>query len=233
MSGGDVRSDMHLAFSSVALLGVRGGMALGLTMYEAAVATCAVGTAAGVALMHAAALELCASRRRAFVVALAIATAPGVAFFATVFERHGVFFLGAGLAAFAATRFARRPSIATALHLALAMVVGYSLHTTGALLGASYLPLAVAQARRGGCGDGSDGVPWRRVLPLGCLCGVVAAVGALGARRLGVEWGQVGDEGASWRFFLAHAEVHAQRPELLFASLWHELVVPFTPFSLA
>ncbi|MCC6781402.1 MAG: hypothetical protein IT457_01065 [Planctomycetes bacterium] len=229
LSGEDSRSDMHLAFTWVTNAMVEALQGLGLTLHSAAVASCALATAAGVALVHVAARRLGASRGPACALALAVAASPAVAFFATVLERHGIFFAGTGLAAFAAARFATRPNWAGSLALAVAIVVAYALHSTGALLGASYLPLAVVQAR---AGDGAGPRAWRPLLVQGIACGALAASLALLARRLALLAGLVGDEGASLRFLTVLAGSYVQHPEQLPGAIWNELVFPFVPFSL-
>ena len=229
LAGGDVRSDMHLLFMPVMKGGVEAGAGIGLSMHDAAVATSALLAALGVAFVHGAARVGGASRGGALTVSLAVAFAPGVAFFATVFERHGVFVAGLGLTAFAGAAFARRPALGTAIGFAAAMTVAYALHSTGALLGASYLPWAMSQAARG---TTSPAVTPRRVLALGAGCGAIAVALALLARRIAIWNGLVEDEGANARFFLVLAAHYGAQPGLLAPALWNEIVVPFLPLSL-
>lgn len=229
LAGGDVRSDMHLLFMPVMKGGVEAGAALGLSMHDAAVATSALLTALGIAFVHGAARVGGASRGGALAVSLAVAFAPGVAFFATVFERHGVFVAGVGLTAFAGACFARRPALWTAIGFAGAMTVAYALHSTGALLGASYLPWATMQAARGTTASPASS---RRVLALGATCGAIAVACALLARRIGIWNGLVEDEGANARFFAVLASHYGAQPGLLAPAFWNEIVAPFLPFSL-
>lgn len=229
LAGGDVRSDMHLLFMPVMKAGVEAGAVFGLSMHDAAVATSALLAALGVAFVHGAARVGGASRGGALVVSLAVAFAPGVAFFATVFERHGVFVAGLGLTALAGACFARRPAPGTAIGFAGALTVAYALHSTGALLGASYLPWAMVQAGRGSTIPPASP---RRVLALGAGCGAIAVALAVLARRIGIWNGLVEDEGANARFFLVLASHHGSQPGLLTSALWNEIVVPFLPLSL-
>src|SRR5690606_2612405 len=75
---GDVRSDMHLLYKPLAALAVAAGERLGLSPYESMVALSGVGTAIGVAAIHAALRTLGASRRRAGLGAAIAGAMPGV-----------------------------------------------------------------------------------------------------------------------------------------------------------
>ncbi|MFO1052149.1 MAG: hypothetical protein U1F36_08035 [Planctomycetota bacterium] len=227
LSSGDLRSEMHLAFKPVAYVLIRVGESFGMSLYQAAVAACAACTAVGVALMHAALRVLGGSRRDGFLVAAGVALCPGVFFFATVLERHGVFFLGAGLAALASAWFARRPSVGSAAAAGAAIVAAYALHSTGAFLTTIDLPLAVALAR---ILDPTRS--WSRLLGLGGISFVVAAIGCVLARKAAVLLGLVEQEGASFEFFLVHAKAHLAHPEMIAGALWQEVVLPFLPFSI-
>ena len=228
LSGGDVRSDMHLAFKSLAWLGGRVGQSLGLSLHDASVLTCGFCTALGVALIHAATRRLGAGRAAAFVVAFGVAVTPGVAFYATVFERHGVFMLGVGVAAFASAGLAVRPDRRAALGTAAAFVLAYALHSTGVALCAVFLPLALAIAHQR-----IPGASWTRLAGWGVLVCVLTAAGAFAARKLGVAVGIVRDEGASFAFFLEHARFHVVHPEMVAGSIWNEFLLPFMPFALS
>ncbi|TAJ13702.1 MAG: hypothetical protein EPO68_13025 [Planctomycetota bacterium] len=102
--------------------------------YRSAVLLSALGTALGVAFAHAGGLRLGFDRARAALFAALVGCAPAVLFFATVVEYHGLFFGAAGLAFWALTRAAERPTPARALALGLATYLAASVHATGHLL---------------------------------------------------------------------------------------------------
>ncbi|MGE3877868.1 MAG: hypothetical protein AB7I19_02320 [Planctomycetota bacterium] len=227
--GGDLRSDMHLAFKPVAYVGLRVGQGLGLTAHDAVVATCAVCTALGVAGIHRAALALGAGRGAAALLALCVAATPGVAFFATVVERHGVFMAGVGIAAWAAAALAARPSPLRAVVLGLAIAIAYALHSTGVVLWLAFVPMAFLAVREAGFARQST---WRRDALLAATAGVAAVVLILLFRQAALAIGTMRDPGASFAFFLAHARVHGRQPGMLVASTWNEIVAPLLPFSI-
>jgi hypothetical protein len=226
--GGDLRSDMHLAFKPVAYVGLRIGQALGMTPHDAVVATCAICTALGVAGIHRAALALNAGRGPAALLAMCVAATPGVAFFATVVERHGVFMAGVGLVAWSAVALAVKPNPLRAVVLGLAIAIAYALHSTGIVLWLAFVPLAFFAAREVGL---AGHLGWRREARLAITAGAVAVVLILGFRQVALAIGTMRDPGASFAFFLAHARVHGRQPGMLLSSTWNELLTPLLPFS--
>ena len=117
----DVRSEMHLLYKPMAVAAKQIGALLDVPMLESVVALSGVGTAVGVALVHAAARRFGLGRGDALWVAVLVGTAPGVWFYATVVERHGPFFAFVGLSAWALAWFAVRPGPWAALGFSLAV----------------------------------------------------------------------------------------------------------------
>lgn len=102
--------------------------------YRSALWFSALGSAVGVAFAHAGAARLGFERARAALFTALVGLAPAVFFFATVVEYHGPFFGAAGLAFWAMTCVAQRPTPLRALALGLATYFAASVHATGHLL---------------------------------------------------------------------------------------------------
>lgn len=230
VAAGDVTSNMHLIYKPIARAAADLGSMIGASVYESMVVASAIGTALGVAAIHAAASVLGARRPQAVLVAGVAGTFPGVVFFATVVERHGPFFAFAGVTALASAWLARSPGVRSALGFALACTAAYAAHSTGVLMVAAYLPLAVAWARTGV--TGLPPAPWRRVLTAAGIAALATGLGMLVARRIGVWTDVVTGEGDNFAFFLQHASVHVGRLDMLPACAWNEIVTAFAPMSL-
>lgn len=224
----DVRSEMHLLYKPMAVAAKQIGALLDVPMLESVVALSGVGTAVGVALVHAAARRFGLGRGDALWVAVLVGTAPGVWFYATVVERHGPFFAFVGLSAWALAWFAVRPGPWAALGFSLAVSLAYAAHSTGILLTAGYLPLWAWWLRQG---SGAAATPWSRIVLLGGLAGFGAGGLAFVARRIGVWIGTVTQESSNFDFFLQHAAVHVAQPETIPINLAQEYLMPFLPLS--
>jgi hypothetical protein len=158
------------------------GAHLGLTLYEAARALSAAGTAAGVFFLHLASRSLGLPRAKALGVTAVFAAMQHVVFFATVVEVHGPFTAFAGLAGLAAARLAARPTLSRAALVGAACALAFCAHSTGALLPAVLLPLVLLYPRR----------PWTAALRPALVAGAVMAAGIaaspLLARAVGVQF---------------------------------------------
>lgn len=229
VGGGDARSDMHLLYNPGLTVAWAALSRLGATLYESATWFSALGSALGVALLHAATLRLGVARGPAWCVAALTASAPAVVFFATVVERHGPFLAYAGLCGWAAACFSMRPDARRALLLALCTTLAYAAHSTGVLLLGLLLPLALVHARR------AAGSPWpdRRLWWLAALVVGVTSVGLVLARQIALWVGQSATGTANLAFLLQHGIVHLSEPLAAPVTLWQEWIWPFLPLSLA
>ena len=224
---GDIRSEMHLLYKPLAALAVAVGEGVGLTAYESMVVLSGVGSAIGVAAIHAALRTLGASRRDALLGTAVAAAMPGVVFYATVIERHGPFFAFAGLCALAAARLTQRCTGLLAFVFGLACALAYAAHSTGVLMLAGFLPLAAALAR-----EHEPALRWSSFIRPAVFAALTTAAGMFIARRIGIALGTVQHEGDNFAFFLQHAAVHVTQPAALPACLWNEILTAFAPMSL-
>lgn len=115
---------------------------LGISDYDLASHLSCVATAVGVAASHLAFVISGFSRRDALVGAALVGLAPGVMFFATVVEYHGLAFGASALAFVPAAMLMVRPGIAAALLLGVACGIAYLVHASGAFLPLPLLALA-------------------------------------------------------------------------------------------
>ncbi len=201
---------------------------LGTTLYQAALSASALGTALGVMFVYLASHRLLGDRRSAAWSAALVATCPGILFYATVVELHGVFFTFFGLVALALANMALRPSIGRAVMLGLSTALASLAHATGHLLPAVVIMLypvlpCVPRAR-------ITPRSWLVVAGVVLLVHVTVAVLTLGSLRL-LGWG-----GASVGFAADHMMQNTRMfwPRLLGipATFLHEWLLPFLPISL-
>ncbi len=112
---------------------------LGATVYQSALLASQVGAALGVAFVFAAARGHGLPRGCAWFTAGAFATCPGPLFFGTVVELHGPFMATVGLAWLLGALLLRRPTVWSALALAVGTTAATGMHSSGALLPAPIL----------------------------------------------------------------------------------------------
>ncbi len=200
---------------------LRGAHALGgatFSLYQCALFVSQAGCAVGVALFHRASLSLGLSRGGALLVAALVATTPGVVFFASVVELHGLFLAFAGVAAWSAARFAARPGWRTAVVFGVATGLAVGAHATGHLLPLAFLPLAFRDAQR-------------PVLPVAIVCAAHAATALLlpsALRALGVPV----HGGAALTFILTTFAQHGLPLDAIPSLLWCDWIAPFAPLAL-
>jgi hypothetical protein len=198
---------------------------LGLGLYDTACILSALGTAAGVCLVHTASRVLGGDRAQCTATALAFGLSPGVVFFATVVEVHGVFLVFAGLSACALAWCARSLHAVAAVVAGLSLALAYLAHPSGALMGA-LLPVLAWAARQ-------HALPWRKVLAV-CAGAAASAVFAilllipLLRRWAGIPFDPTATAGG-WLSFGAGKLLD---PLLTLRTLALEWVLPAAPLSL-
>jgi len=165
----------HFLYAPLVALLARAGAPLGLSLHDAAVATSAFGAAAGVLFAQRAAALVTRDRRQALAVALLVAVTPGVLFFATVVELHGLFLGLASLALWRTARVLREPTRRGAALLGAATALATLAHASGHLLPLACLLLLAALAPEHGPRRGA-GLGGRR---LGLLAAWTLSVHAL------------------------------------------------------
>jgi hypothetical protein len=130
----------HVLYPACARAAVAAGAAAGIGPFRALELLSAVATAAGILALHRAAAVAGATRRPAALVAAGSAALPVTVFFATTIEVHGLFFLPASLAWWAAAHAAARPGPPAGAVLGLVVLIAGLTHASGHLL----LPLLAA-----------------------------------------------------------------------------------------
>lgn len=131
----DAEPAIRYSFYLPALDGLHSLLApLGCSLFEAARWMSALGTAIGLFFGHLALAGLLADPRAARNGTLLILACPGILFFATVVEVHGLFLAFAGLSMWTLTRHARDPSWRRGATWGIATGLAALSHPTGALL---------------------------------------------------------------------------------------------------
>ncbi len=252
IAAADWRSDMHLLWKPVLGSFSELGASLGLTLYDSALWLSVIGTSVGVAFCHAACRVMRMGRTDAALVTCLAGLCPAVVFFATVVERHGLFFAFAGLCTWLAAWFGRRPTLATSAALALGVTAAYAAHSTGILMLSILVPFAVARARTGvlsfGLGCDVDGAghaersqvgacaaclpSWQRLISLSMVIGVMVLAGTKLARVVALWLGQVMSEGGNFDWFMALLHSNIAEPSVVFQTAALEWIYPFLPSSL-
>ncbi|MBK8977748.1 MAG: hypothetical protein IPM29_17715 [Planctomycetes bacterium] len=175
---------------------------LGIGAYRAAVLASTIGTALALLLVHAAARHGGMSRSRATLATCAAATCPGISFFATVVEVHGVFLAFAALTLVALAHWWRTPSLPRATLVGALSAVAVSVHASGHLLALLLAALAVARLAP---------TSWRRATGHGAVVLAAHAVLAMGLaawlRPPSAGLGSQADFVASFRRSLTLADV--------------------------
>ncbi len=218
---GDTRSAVHLLYLPIANECAQLGAKLGLTLHESVRWFSVLGTALGLVFMHAASRRLGLGRGAALAATLAAGCAPGVAFYATVVERHGPFLAFAGLACWLSARWATAPRWWWSFALGLACALAYAAHSTGVLLVALLVPIGVVGIRE-------RGERWRAQA---AIVVVTAAVGTYVASRLGVWLGHTTVAGGNFAILIEFASVAVRHPEVVGRVAWHEFAFPLMPIS--
>lgn len=190
-------------------------------VYDATVIASALGTAAGLLFLGLAAARLapvlCPTRPPVLALAL-VGTSPGVVFFATISEIHGVFFAFSGLSFWAAAGVVRTHSLARAISLGATTGLASCVHATGHL---QWVLIALGVLVWSPAG-------WRRLTAPLLLSGILHA----GVAILLAAWLR-GDQALSGQTgFLLSVLPEPGRFWLLPWTLWAEWLVPFLPLSL-
>ncbi len=222
MASGDTHSDMHVLYLPILALARLVGDGFGLTPFASASWASAISTAIGIGFVHAASQILVADRRDALLTTALVALCPAVLFFATVVERHGVFFGLAGVSCWATAVFIKRPNAMTAAAMGASIALSYAAHSTGILMVAILSPLAIALA--------PDRV---RAVKLQVWASIVVVLGLLAVRELAVGSGQTKNYSTNAQFFWQLADRNLGKLQFLPAVIWHEWLLAFMPLSLA
>ena len=191
----------------------------GLDTVGLATLASALGTAIGVVWLHAAAAGLGCGRGDSLVVAAAVGLLPGVLFFATVVEVHGVYLAFAGLGWWCVSRAVPAPTPGRVVLVGCASALGASVHASGQLLAPLFAGFLVASWRD---------VPWRRRLAAG---GAVLAVHAVAVFVIAAAVRPPGGGVVSQAGYFEQWLRPFQLAELA-RSVWNEWLWPFAPFSL-
>jgi len=196
---------------------------LGLGTYRVAVVASAVCTTLGLMATHRAMLRFGIERRDALLAAALVGTSPGIVFFATVVEIHGVFFAFCGLAWYCAARLDQAPGAGRACLLGGSTALAAFVHAFGNLLPACVLPLIFARRKHASLG----------LIRLLAVAGVVhlAAIVTLPmlARASGIPL-----PASNWlgQIRLYTGDTLLSELALLPSVVWAEWLVPFLPLSL-
>ena len=217
--GSGAAATNHMAFMPL-LNAVAGALeGLGVSVYRAALLIGASGSAFAVLCAHVGVGLMGGERRERILVALLVASAPPILFFATVVELHGLFAGFLGLVALVAAWYRAAPGVLRAHLLGAASGLSYLAHSTGALLPMLLLPLCLLAATRR-----------ERILHAALLCvGHVSVIVILNV-LVRAEAGQ-GAEIAGWEFFRRCVELALDRPEGIPRVLWNEWLFALLPLS--
>ncbi|MGE3174335.1 MAG: hypothetical protein AB7O97_17025 [Planctomycetota bacterium] len=215
----------HPLYLPLAALIVRPLVALGVPVFDAAVAASSVGTALGCALAHRAGLAAGLPRREALLATAAAAACFAVLYYGTVVEIHGVFLIAAGAAWWIAVRCARRPGVAAGALLGVVTGVGASIHATGHVLLPAFALFAAAQL-------GWRGLlrAWPAALALLLLHAAVVAGLHLWLLPESVRHAPEPEAGAV--SYLQHLRSFGTDWSCLPRTLWREWLAPFLPVSI-
>ena len=193
-------------------------------IYHGGLLLTALGTAVGVACVHAAGREIGLQRSAAAFAALVMATMPGIVYFAVVVEVNGHLLAFCGLAWLLMARWAAAPRPRRAVAVGVALGLAWLAHPMAALVGAAMVPFA-SLATPG---------PAIRVRLLGFVlaCGSLILWIAV-VSMLSPASGPIGDDSSIgetlWRFVRT-----AQSAGTSFsASIAREWLLPFLPGSVA
>ncbi len=223
---GDLTHPHHMLFKPAVVLAHRLLAPWSVSLYEAALALGAVGTAFGVACALVASRWLALPRSAAWIVAGLVLSTPAVLFFGTVVEVHGSYFGFAGLTFLATAAFARRPTPARGALLGLAVAVAYMGHASAALLLALLAPTAcflAAEARPG---------RWRSMVLPALAAGIAQALAVALLPSLGRAFGLGVDTADAARYVLRDALAFAGDPARWASTMWYEWIAPYAPMNL-
>ena len=222
LADGDSRSAVHVLYRPLAAWFGSWGQGLGLSLHESVRMFSAVGAALGVVCVGAASRVLGASRGESFWIALWVAVAPSMLFYATVAERHGPFFAFAGLAAYCAARSVTNGGLLWAVALSVAIGLAYGAHSTGVLLVALFVPwVASERVQRDSA--------WLRD-SLVVVFGSAAAGFAMS--RIAIATGQLTEATGNFDILGEYASVAIQHVDHAPIVLWGEYLLPLMPISL-
>ncbi|MHC4079296.1 MAG: hypothetical protein ACYST0_12745, partial [Planctomycetota bacterium] len=199
------------------------------SLYQAGILESSIGAALGVLGVYLASQKLLGDWRRAAVIAALVATCPGVLFYATVVELHGLFFAFFGLVALGLTNMVLQPTNVNAVKLGLLMGLAALAHQTAHLLPVVVFVMCPVLAHERGTNVALR--RWLVLLGIAVLVHAVFAWSAMGLLRL------LEISGASMGFaakivvqnISAHSDRLADSP----AVFLREWVVPFFPVSIA
>ncbi len=217
---GETNRAAHFLYLPVVRVLAEMGALFGLDAFQCLRGASILGTAAGIGLMHRAALLLGASRGRAASIALMLATTPAVAFFGMIVEIPGVLMGASGLVFLAVACFLRGPTLWSAAVVGLATGGASCLHSSAHLMPLTVSVFCLARGAR----------PDRRWARFAVLCGL-AHVSVIAVVALATDLPVVQSLRSSGSFVDTALQLGSPLGTTK-SFLFHEWIIPYAPLSL-